>query len=153
MFTLWETNQMEREMCSHPEWQLNANLLTLHNFQHRVQQDFAVSNSPEAIQDHHRTSAAHATMVPRQSMCSTPVMTALPALSMTMLPVTALSSCLLYGLSPHACRYVSLTQLFCFADQPLPLLRIQAPPPLRPTWRCCCRAATAGPCVCAQVLY
>jgi len=144
---------MEWEMCSHPEWQLNANLLTLCNFQHHIQQDFAVSNSPEAIQDHHRTSAAHATMVPRQSVCLTPVTTALPALSMTMLPVTALSSCLLYGLSPHTRWYVSLTQLFCFADQPPLLLYIQAPPPLRPTRRCCRRAATAGPCVCAQVLY
>ena len=121
---------MEQEMCSHPEWQLNTNLLMLHDFQHHVQQDFAVSNLPEAIQDHHRMLAAHATMVPRQSMYSTPVTTALPALSMTMLPVTALSSCLLYGLSPHACWYISLTQLFCFADQPLPLLHIQAPPPL-----------------------
>jgi len=144
---------MEQEMCSHLEWQLNANLLMLHDFQHCIQQDFAVSNLPEAIQDHHRTSAAHATMVPRQSVCSTPVTTALPALSMTMLPVTALLSCLLYGLSPHARWYVSLTQLFCFADQPPPLLHIQAPPPLRPTQRCCHQAATAGPRVCAQVLY
>jgi len=89
---------MEQEMCSHPEWQLNANLLTLCDFQHRVQQDFAMSNLPKAIQDHYRMSAAHATMVPRQSVCSTPVTTALPALSMTMLLVTALLSCLLYGL-------------------------------------------------------
>ena len=144
---------MEQEMCSHLEWQLNTNLLTLRDFQHRIQQDFAVSNLPEAIQDHYRTLAAHATMVPRQSVCSTPVMTALPALSMTMLPVTALSSCLLYGLSSHTCQYVSLTQLFCFADQPPPLLCIQAPPPLQPTRRCCHQAATARPCVCAQVLY
>jgi len=41
MFALWEINQMEQEMCSYLEWQLNINPSTLRDFQHRVQQDFA----------------------------------------------------------------------------------------------------------------
>ena len=32
MFALWEINQMEREMCSYLEWQLNVNPSPLHDF-------------------------------------------------------------------------------------------------------------------------
>jgi len=35
-------------MCSHLEWQLNVDPSTLRDFQHRVQQDFAASNLPQA---------------------------------------------------------------------------------------------------------
>ncbi|KAF8500141.1 hypothetical protein F5888DRAFT_1610407, partial [Russula emetica] len=38
---LQEINQMEREMCSYLEWQLNVDPTTLRDFQARVQQDFA----------------------------------------------------------------------------------------------------------------
>jgi hypothetical protein len=41
MFTLRKINQMEREMCSYLEWQLNVDPLMLRNFQNRVQCDFA----------------------------------------------------------------------------------------------------------------
>ncbi|KAI0285233.1 hypothetical protein BC826DRAFT_918884 [Russula brevipes] len=41
MFALREINQMEREMCSYLEWQLNVDPSTLRDFQSRVQQDFA----------------------------------------------------------------------------------------------------------------
>jgi len=41
MFALREINQMEREMCSYLEWQLNVDPSTLRDFQARVQQDFA----------------------------------------------------------------------------------------------------------------
>jgi len=44
---------MEQEMYSYLEWQLNIDPSMLRNFQCCVQQDFTVSNSPEAIQDHH----------------------------------------------------------------------------------------------------
>jgi len=60
MFALQEIKQMERAMCFYLEWQLNVDPLMLRNFQHCVQQDFMVSNLPEAIQDHHGTSAAQA---------------------------------------------------------------------------------------------
>ncbi|KAF8487731.1 hypothetical protein F5888DRAFT_1810486 [Russula emetica] len=36
-----EINQMEREMCSYLEWQLNVDPTTLRDFQAWVQQDFA----------------------------------------------------------------------------------------------------------------
>ena len=51
---------MEQAMCSYLEWQLNVDPSMLCNFQHRVQQDFVVSNLPEAIQDHHGMSVAQA---------------------------------------------------------------------------------------------
>ncbi|KAF8496733.1 hypothetical protein F5888DRAFT_361422 [Russula emetica] len=41
MFALREINQMEREMCSYLEWQLNVDPTTLREFQIRVQLDFA----------------------------------------------------------------------------------------------------------------
>ncbi|KAI9508822.1 hypothetical protein F5148DRAFT_979263 [Russula earlei] len=41
MFALREINQMEREMCSYLEWQLNVDASTLRDFQCRVQHDFA----------------------------------------------------------------------------------------------------------------
>ncbi|KAH9961122.1 hypothetical protein BC827DRAFT_1260608 [Russula dissimulans] len=41
MFALREINQMEREMCSYLEWQLNVEPSTLRDFQSRVQHDFA----------------------------------------------------------------------------------------------------------------
>jgi hypothetical protein len=41
MFALREINQMEREMCSYLEWQLNVDPTTLRDFQARVQQDFS----------------------------------------------------------------------------------------------------------------
>jgi hypothetical protein len=41
MFALREINQMEREMCSYLEWQLNVDPTTLRDFQTRVQIDFA----------------------------------------------------------------------------------------------------------------
>jgi hypothetical protein len=41
MFALREINQMEREMCSYLEWQLNVEPTTLRDFQSRVQHDFA----------------------------------------------------------------------------------------------------------------
>jgi hypothetical protein len=41
MFALREINQMEREMCSYLEWQLNVDPTTLRDFQTRVQADFA----------------------------------------------------------------------------------------------------------------
>src|SRR5216684_8395400 len=41
MFALREINQMEREMCSYLEWQLNVDPSTLRDFQARVQHDFA----------------------------------------------------------------------------------------------------------------
>jgi hypothetical protein len=41
MFPLREINQMEREMCSYLEWQLNVDPTTLRDFQARVQLDFA----------------------------------------------------------------------------------------------------------------
>lgn len=41
MFALREINQMEREMCSYLEWQLNVDPQTLRDFQSRVQHDFA----------------------------------------------------------------------------------------------------------------
>jgi hypothetical protein len=41
MFALREINQMEREMCSYLEWQLNVDPSTLRDFQNRVQRDFA----------------------------------------------------------------------------------------------------------------
>jgi len=41
MFALREINQMEREMCSYLEWQLNVDPSTLRDFSNRVQQDFA----------------------------------------------------------------------------------------------------------------
>ena len=41
MFVLREINQMEREMCSYLEWQLNVDPTTLCDFQARVQLDFA----------------------------------------------------------------------------------------------------------------
>ncbi|KAH9989749.1 hypothetical protein BJV77DRAFT_668770 [Russula vinacea] len=41
MFALREINQMEREMCSYLEWQLNVDPTTLRDFQNRVQRDFA----------------------------------------------------------------------------------------------------------------
>ncbi|KAI0282721.1 hypothetical protein BC826DRAFT_1132822, partial [Russula brevipes] len=40
MFALQEINQMEQEMCSYLEWQLNVDPSTLRDFQSRVQQDF-----------------------------------------------------------------------------------------------------------------
>ena len=39
---------MERATCSHLEWQLNVDPSMLRDFRHRVQQDFAVLNSPQA---------------------------------------------------------------------------------------------------------
>ena len=39
MFALREINQMEREMCSYLEWQLNVDPSTLRDFQNRVQRD------------------------------------------------------------------------------------------------------------------
>jgi hypothetical protein len=41
MFTLQEINKMEQEMCSYLDWQFNVDLTTLHDFQARVQLDFA----------------------------------------------------------------------------------------------------------------
>jgi hypothetical protein len=41
MFALREINQMEREMCSYLEWQLDVDPSTLRDFQARVQQDVA----------------------------------------------------------------------------------------------------------------
>jgi len=41
MFALREINQMEREMCSYLEWQLNVDPTTLRDFESRVRQDFA----------------------------------------------------------------------------------------------------------------
>ena len=41
MFALQEINQMEREMCSYLEWQLNVNPSTLRDFSNCIQQDFA----------------------------------------------------------------------------------------------------------------
>jgi len=40
MFVLREINQMEWEMCSYLEWQLNVDSATLCDFQARVQLDF-----------------------------------------------------------------------------------------------------------------
>ena len=40
-------------MCSYLEWHLNVDPSMLCDFRHRIQQDFAMSNLPEAIQDHH----------------------------------------------------------------------------------------------------
>jgi hypothetical protein len=41
MFALREINQMEREMCSYLEWQLNVDPSTLRDFESRVRHDFA----------------------------------------------------------------------------------------------------------------
>jgi hypothetical protein len=41
IFVLREINQMEWEMCSYLEWQLNVDPTTLRDFQARVQLDFA----------------------------------------------------------------------------------------------------------------
>jgi hypothetical protein len=41
MLALREIKQMEREMCSYLEWQLNVDPSTLRDFQNRVQRDFA----------------------------------------------------------------------------------------------------------------
>jgi hypothetical protein len=41
MFALWEINQMEHEMCSYLEWQLNVDLLTLNDFESCVHHNFA----------------------------------------------------------------------------------------------------------------
>ncbi|KAI0026837.1 hypothetical protein K488DRAFT_91802, partial [Vararia minispora EC-137] len=41
MFQLREINQMEREMCSYLEWQLNVDPDVLREFQARVKHDFA----------------------------------------------------------------------------------------------------------------
>jgi hypothetical protein len=41
MFALREINQMEREMCSYLEWQLNVDPTTLRDFESRVRHDFA----------------------------------------------------------------------------------------------------------------
>jgi hypothetical protein len=41
MFALREINQMECEMCSYLEWQLNIDPSTLHDFESRVHHDFA----------------------------------------------------------------------------------------------------------------
>ena len=40
MFALWEINQMECEMCSYLEWQLNLKLSVLKEFESMVQRDF-----------------------------------------------------------------------------------------------------------------
>ncbi|KIK57986.1 hypothetical protein GYMLUDRAFT_45554 [Collybiopsis luxurians FD-317 M1] len=40
MFTLREINQMEREMCSYLEWELNVDIPILSNFQYMVKKDF-----------------------------------------------------------------------------------------------------------------
>ncbi|KAI0263784.1 hypothetical protein BC834DRAFT_971147 [Gloeopeniophorella convolvens] len=40
MFALREINQMEREMCSYLEWQLNVDPTTLRDFEARVRRDF-----------------------------------------------------------------------------------------------------------------
>jgi hypothetical protein len=49
MFALWEINQMEQEMCSYLEWQLNMNPSMLRDFQNRVQRDASVIPSPSII--------------------------------------------------------------------------------------------------------
>ena len=85
MFTLREIKQMERAMCSYVEWQLNVDPSMLRDFQHRVQQDFTVSKSPRAIQDH-GTPAAQAPSPPSfplparsvSKKCGTPVSPYLP---------------------------------------------------------------------------
>ncbi|KAI0057892.1 hypothetical protein BV25DRAFT_1830642 [Artomyces pyxidatus] len=41
MFALREINQMEREMCSYLEWQLNVDPATLRDFEATVRRDFA----------------------------------------------------------------------------------------------------------------
>jgi hypothetical protein len=41
MFALWVINQMEREMWSYLEWQLNVDSSTLRDFQNHVGHDFA----------------------------------------------------------------------------------------------------------------
>src|SRR5882762_11152189 len=41
MFALREINQMEREMCSYLEWQLNVDPSTLRDFEAQVRRDFA----------------------------------------------------------------------------------------------------------------
>ncbi|KAA1470587.1 hypothetical protein DENSPDRAFT_774750 [Dentipellis sp. KUC8613] len=45
MFALREINQMEREMCSYLEWQLNVDAATLADFEAQVRRDFA-GNGP-----------------------------------------------------------------------------------------------------------
>ncbi|KAF7797748.1 hypothetical protein EIP86_008948 [Pleurotus ostreatoroseus] len=40
MFALREINQMEREMCSYLEWQLNVDPMELHDFEKKVRADF-----------------------------------------------------------------------------------------------------------------
>ena len=40
MFALREINQMEREMCSYLEWQLNVDPTELREFEHKVRRDF-----------------------------------------------------------------------------------------------------------------
>ena len=40
MFALREINQMEREMCSYLEWQLNVDPTELKDFEHKVRHDF-----------------------------------------------------------------------------------------------------------------
>lgn len=46
MFALREINQMEREMCSHEESQLNVDSLTLRDFQCRIQHDLLERQYP-----------------------------------------------------------------------------------------------------------
>ncbi|KAI0315301.1 hypothetical protein OF83DRAFT_1028823, partial [Amylostereum chailletii] len=41
MFALHEINQMEREMCSYLEWQLNVDPTVLREFETRVRRDFS----------------------------------------------------------------------------------------------------------------
>ena len=40
MFQLWEINQMEREMCQYLEWELNANPITLREFEDMIRKNF-----------------------------------------------------------------------------------------------------------------
>ena len=49
MFALREINQMEREMCSYLEWQLNVDPTTLRDFESRVRHDFAPSTARPSL--------------------------------------------------------------------------------------------------------
>src|ERR1700679_1428848 len=46
MFALREINQMEREMCSYLEWQLNVDPTTLNEFESMIRKDFKNATGP-----------------------------------------------------------------------------------------------------------
>ena len=60
MFALREINQMEREMCSYLEWQLNVDKDVLQDFTLRVQKDFSGPGPyPALVIPAESSSAAH----------------------------------------------------------------------------------------------